>query len=265
MINSLVQQRFGVNAEKYVSSPSHAKSAELDELIAKAKPHPNWRMLDVATGGGHTAFAFAPHVAEVVASDVTKEMLTVVERQITERGFRNVSTAFADAQNLPMPDATFDFVTCRVAAHHFDNVSAFIGEARRVARPEGVLGLIDMISPSQETTPGFSDDELVAAGRDYNRFEQIRDPSHVRALTVGEWKATLELEGFSLCSLWISCKAVPFERWCHNQSVEPDTALVLEDMLRSATGAFRAFIQPHEVDDKLHFKITSVTTTAKAT
>ena len=265
MNNSLVQQRFGINAENYVNSPSHAKSAELDELIAQAKPQPNWRMLDVATGGGHTAFAFAPYVAEVVASDVTDEMLAAVERQITERGLANVSTAFADAQSLPMPDASFDFVTCRVAAHHFDNVSSFIGEARRVARPGGILGLIDMISPSPETTPGFSDDELMATSQIYNRFEQIRDPSHVRALTVGEWKTTLERKGFSLRSLQITSKAMPFELWCHNQSVEPDTAVVLEDMLRSATGAFRAFIQPHDEDDKLHFKITSVTITAKAT
>ena len=87
-----------------------------------------------------------------------------------------------------MPNESFDFLACRVAAHHFDDVPAFADEARRVLRGGGLLGVIDMISPSQETTSGFSEEEKAVARRVYNHLERILDPSHIRALTAGEWK-----------------------------------------------------------------------------
>lgn len=41
------------------------------------EPNADWRALDIATAAGYTAFALAPHVREVVATDLTPEMLEV--------------------------------------------------------------------------------------------------------------------------------------------------------------------------------------------
>ena len=72
-----VQAQFGANAAMYGDSPVHAKGASLARVVDLVQPRATWRALDVATGGGHMALAVAPHVAAVVASDLTPQMLTV--------------------------------------------------------------------------------------------------------------------------------------------------------------------------------------------
>ena len=74
MTKSLVQQQFGAHAAAYSTSTVHAKGASLARLVELVKPQPDWRALDIATGSGHTAAAFAPHVSRVTASDITGEM-----------------------------------------------------------------------------------------------------------------------------------------------------------------------------------------------
>lgn len=59
---ALSEERYTQYAEGYVTSQTHAKGSDLDRLIAIAEPQSDWVALDVATGGGHTALKFAPHV-----------------------------------------------------------------------------------------------------------------------------------------------------------------------------------------------------------
>ena len=63
MSKSTVQQQFGANAAHYVTSQPHAQGASLARLVELVGPQPDWLLLDVATAAGHTALAFAPHVA----------------------------------------------------------------------------------------------------------------------------------------------------------------------------------------------------------
>ena len=84
MAKSVVQEQFGATAAHYLTSKPHAKGKSLERLVELVKPQPGWRALDVATGAGHTAYAFAPHVARVWASDITEEMLALVREEIAK-------------------------------------------------------------------------------------------------------------------------------------------------------------------------------------
>jgi len=53
-----VQAQFGPSAAAYVASPGHAAGPDLERLIAWGKKRGAARVLDIATGGGHTALAF---------------------------------------------------------------------------------------------------------------------------------------------------------------------------------------------------------------
>ncbi len=173
MTKSLVQQQFGAHAAAYATSTVHAKGASLARLVDLVRPEKHWRALDIATGAGHTAAAFAPHIAHVIASDITAEMLAEARKLATSKGFANMETATADAQALPFPDAQFDLVTSRIAPHHFPDVGAFVREVHRVLRPGGTFALVDNIAPDAESTPGFSADELERAASAYNAFEKV--------------------------------------------------------------------------------------------
>ena len=183
-IKDLVQQTFGSAAQNYVTSAIHARGDDLARLVELAQPRGHERVLDVATGGGHTALAFAPHVREVVASDLTPRMLAAAERFIRDQGVTNVSFEQADAEALPFADASFDIVTSRIAPHHFPNPQRFVQEVARVLRPGGLFLLDDNMAPEDPELDAFM-----------NRFEQWRDPSHVRASTISEWSGWMAEAG----------------------------------------------------------------------
>src|SRR5262245_16989014 len=93
MAKSLVQQQFGAHAAAYATSAVHAKGASLGRLVELVQPQRDWQVLDIATGAGHTAAAFAAHVARVIASDITDEMLEETKKLAAAKGFHNLDVA----------------------------------------------------------------------------------------------------------------------------------------------------------------------------
>src|SRR5262249_60493225 len=101
MSKPLVQEQFGKTAAHYLTSKPHALGKSLERLVTLTSPQKNWRVLDVATGGGHVAYAFAPHVARVWATDITQEMLDMVKGEAAAGGLSHVGTTDAKAEALP--------------------------------------------------------------------------------------------------------------------------------------------------------------------
>ena len=136
----------------------------------------------MATGAGHTALAFAPLVDRVVASDITDEMLAQTAKLAAARQLKNVETAHAEAGELAFAEASFDLVTCRLAAHHFPDPTAFVAAAWRVLKPGGTFALVDNVGPDAARMPAATPAEIRDADTLYNTYEELRDPSHARAL-----------------------------------------------------------------------------------
>ena len=100
-MSSLVEQKFGEAAADYATSAVHARGPSLARVVELVAPQAAWRALDVATGAGHTALTFAPHVGHVIASDITEEMLAQARALAEAKALGNVETARADAAALP--------------------------------------------------------------------------------------------------------------------------------------------------------------------
>jgi ubiquinone/menaquinone biosynthesis C-methylase UbiE len=232
MSQTLNQQAFGARARDYVESKPHAQGASLERMVTLARPQPQWRALDIATGAGHTAYAFAPHVARVWATDITDEMLAIVREQAHKRGLANLRVGYAKAEALPFEDASFDVVTCRIAPHHFDSIPAFLAESFRVLAPGGVFALVDNVVPAG------------TVGDFVNAFERLRDPSHLRAWTQDEWRAALAAQGFAIRHEEELSKLMEFSSWA--QRHDPTMQRLLRGLLAEATPAVRDFLQPGE-------------------
>jgi len=242
-IKEQVQQQFSKNAGKYVTSPRHAKGEDLALLISSSQANDTMHALDVATGGGHVANALAPLVKQVTAYDLTEEMLKSASDFIKGNGHSNVDFVRGDAERLPFDDESFDLVTCRIAAHHFPNIFAFLSEAYRVLKPGGRLQVIDNVSPENPEMDEF-----------YNRVEKLRDPSHVRALSKTQWIVLMEQSKFSLETLTCFAKPFEFHSWCERMGLTPvEQERVLSEFLQ-ASEETRSFFQMNvEQEDLISF------------
>ncbi len=225
-----VRQEFGKHAESYRRSVVHAEGASLKRLVELVQPEADWSVLDIATGAGHTAFAFAPHVREVLATDITPEMLAQTVKGAAERALENVTVAHAEAEDLPYPADHFDLVTCRIAPHHFADLAAFVRESARVLRSGGILAVVDNIVPEG------------AAGAYVNAFEKLRDLSHGRCLSAREWVTLIEGQGLDLKRLEKLRKQMSFSFWAQRHGTEMQS--YLRAMLDLATGEAFDFLGP---------------------
>lgn len=242
MSKSLSREHFGAHAAGYLTSKPHAQGKSLERMVALAAPRADWRALDVATGAGHTAYAFAPHVARVWATDITDEMLDVVRGEIAKRKLKNVRVATAKAEALPFEDQHFDLVTCRIAPHHFESIAAFLDEARRVLKADGTLALVDNVVPAG------------SIGDYVNAFERFRDPSHLRAWTMQEWRDALVQHGFTIAHEEELRKTMEFAPWAarHDATMQA----LLRAMLAETTPAVKAFLAPEGAGETLTFRLS---------
>jgi ubiquinone/menaquinone biosynthesis C-methylase UbiE len=249
-VSSLAQQKFGEAAADYAASAVHARGPSLARLIELVNPKPSWRALDIATGAGHTALAFAPLVARVTASDITEAMLAEAKKLAAARGLVNFRTARARAEDLPFPDMSFDLVTCRLAAHHFENVAAFVAEAFRVLMPGGIFALVDNISP----------DRLDLAAT-YNDFEKLRDPSHGRCLGLSEWTALLGSARFTVEHSEHMDQDIEFGPWVQRMRCADSTVARLKAMLTDEPLA--SLLRPRETEAGLVFTLQEAIVVAR--
>lgn len=247
-----VRGQFGPRAECYVESPDHARGQSLDRMLEIVRPRPGWRALDVATGGGHTALALAPRVAEVVATDITAEMLRAAERFIRGKGIANVSFSEADAMELPFGDASFDLVTCRIAPHHFPDCARFAHEAARVVSPGGVVAMVDNIVPENEEAAAF-----------INEIERLRDPSHHRAYSRREWIELWVGSGLGVEHAETFRKALDFDRWADRMAVGEPLRSRLREMMTTASGPAAEALSPEAVGERLRFHLSEVLIVAR--
>lgn len=230
-----VQRQFGAMAAAYGTSAVHAGGPDLEAMLAAATLRGDERVLDVGSGAGHTALAFAPRAASVLAVDLTEPMLAEGQRRAAERGLANATFERGDAEHLPVPDGAFDVVTCRYAAHHFPRPEAAVREWARVLAPGGQVLLVDVVSP-----------EDFAADTVLNAAEVLRDPSHVRDHTVPQWIAMLAAAGLDAAEVERFPLRLAFGPWTERQRTPAATAEQIRALFAAAPASVREALRVEE-------------------
>ena len=152
-------------ADAFRESPTHREGPDLDLVVEWCEPGPDVKVLDVATGGGHVARRLREEGCTVVTVDPAPGMQPDV---------------VAPAEHLPFEDGSFDVVTCRIAAHHFQDIRRAVGEMARVTQKLVVIE--DNV---------FQDEQVEEA-------ERLRDPTHVRCYSEQEWGEMLTGAGLQV-------------------------------------------------------------------
>jgi demethylmenaquinone methyltransferase/2-methoxy-6-polyprenyl-1,4-benzoquinol methylase len=116
------------------------------EVASMAGAGPGSKVLDIATGTGAQALAFAETSAEVVGVDLSEAMLRVAQRK---NRLPNVTFRQADATELPFEDASFDVSCISFALHEMPSSirERAVLEMRRVTKPGGTIVIVDYALP----------------------------------------------------------------------------------------------------------------------
>jgi ubiquinone/menaquinone biosynthesis C-methylase UbiE len=197
-----VRDEFTRQAETFSTSSAITDAALTQRFVDALGEAARGSVLDVACGPGILSAAIAKTARDVVAFDLTPQMLNKAAQRCSEAGLGNVSFREGTANELPFADAAFDAVMTRLSVHHFERPGRVMSEIFRVLRPGGSFVIADVISS-----------ELPAESELQNAIEILRDPSHVRMLPGSELAALVKEAGFTVESLATWDKPREFEEW----------------------------------------------------
>lgn len=245
--NRIVDQ-FTRQAVPFSQAAAIANEQAMDLLIRLTGASPNDTMLDVACGPGLVALAFAPHVACVTGIDLTPAMIQRAKALQQQRGIANVSWQIGDVTHLPFADAAFSLVLTRYSVHHFPDPQAALAEMQRVCRPSGTLAVVDLFAAgSPEQAEAF------------NAMEKLRDPSHVRALPLGELRALVERMGMTDVRSGFYNIESEVEQWLGRAfPATPADAERVRCLVREDVGRDRLGIGVHQRGQEVHLALPVV-------
>jgi ubiquinone/menaquinone biosynthesis C-methylase UbiE len=229
--NEVVRESFTTQAKAFASNPWVTDEERIRRLVAAARLKGNERVLDIATGPGYIAEAFARAAREVMGVDLTAAMLAIGEERTKQNGVSNVSFRIGDAQNLPFENESFDVVVCRLALHHMQDPGRVVREMARVCRVGGTILMEDVYASEHLGRAEYQD-----------RWEKLRDPSHVRVLPMSEHLRLFREAGLETDAVKTFDDLCPeVERWLATTKAPPERAdqvrrLLEEDRQQDLSG-----------------------------
>src|SRR3546814_7684841 len=102
-----VARQFGQRADAYVQSAVHASGPDLDWMEQQIRGRTPKRLMDMGCGGGNVAYRMAPHAGEVIASDLSSELIAAVVREAAQREMGNTTRVKAATATMPFDIGTF--------------------------------------------------------------------------------------------------------------------------------------------------------------
>jgi SAM-dependent methyltransferase len=121
-----------------------------DLMLDLAEVHDGARVLDVAAGAGGQSFAAAQRVGpqgEVLATDISENLMRYLQQDAAAAGLTQVRTAVMDGEDLRVPAGRFDAVICRLGLIYLPDRKAALSGIRTALRTGGRVGAIVYSTP----------------------------------------------------------------------------------------------------------------------
>ena len=218
-----VVEHFRRMAEVAPQTPTEAVEGQLRALRTLVAPRPGDALLDVGTGTGAVALAFAPHLAQVTAVDVAPAMLERAELTRLAQGAANVDIRWANATALPYDRAAFDIVVCRDLCRYIPDLGQLFTGLHTVARPGGKLALDELIgseNPVKRAT--------------HQALEMQHDPAIARLYSESEIEQRVREAGFRIERAEAYDAALELESWLADSALDEGAQTALGEMMRAS-------------------------------
>lgn len=111
-----------------------------ERLLKEAAIKAGEKVLDVSCGTGLVTFPMTESAApggSVTAVDLSEGMIEKARNRAEQKGIENVSFRHMDAEQLNLPDNTFDKVICSLGLMYFPDPAKALNEMYRVLAPGG--------------------------------------------------------------------------------------------------------------------------------
>ncbi|HVK77536.1 MAG TPA: class I SAM-dependent methyltransferase [Kofleriaceae bacterium] len=124
--------------------PSRDAWQQPDRVLASLALTKEMRVADVGAGTGYFAVRLAPHVAEVVATDIEPDMIQYLGKRAAREGHANLRAVLTPADDPHLDAASFDRILVVDVWHHVPgDRRAFAAKLAAALAPGGVLAVID--------------------------------------------------------------------------------------------------------------------------
>lgn len=113
-------------------------------LLVATAARPGERVLDVACGTGLVSLAAAREVGptgDLLGTDLSEHMVAVARQQAELQGLHQARFERMDAEQLELPDATFDAALCALGLMYLPRPEAALREMWRVLRSGGRMAI----------------------------------------------------------------------------------------------------------------------------
>ncbi|HMF98529.1 MAG TPA: class I SAM-dependent methyltransferase [Vicinamibacterales bacterium] len=107
------------------------------------RARPGSEVLEVAPGPGYLAIEMAKRNFRVTALDISESFVRIARRNAAEAGV-TVDVRLGNASQMPLADATFDFIVCVAAFKNFTDPIGALNEMHRALRPGGEASIFDL-------------------------------------------------------------------------------------------------------------------------
>jgi len=224
------KEQFNNQAKFYSSSKTFSAGESLDilsNLLNKGKFESG---LDIGTGAGFAAFELSKSCEKVEATDISEGMINEAKKIMKERKINNLNFNICSAEELNYRDKEFDIVTCRTAAHHFLDVEKFCSEVHRVLKDEGEFIIVDTITSDQ-----------IKLNNWHQEVELIRDKSHIKNLSLIEWKNILKISKFSFLDIIQSRVTMNLNDWMERSGTSDKDKKILKDKFQNSDEKMKSF------------------------
>ncbi len=126
---------------------------DVDKFFEIAQPTEEDVWLDFGCGPGYFTVPLAEKVKQVIAIDVSAEMLAVCQQRIKDHQLTNVLFLQSDEKRVPVADNTVDKALLANIYHELDHHKAFFAELQRILKNTGTLFIIDWKPVESPTGP----------------------------------------------------------------------------------------------------------------
>ena len=224
------KEQFNNQAKFYSSSKTFSTGESLDILSNLFNKKKFKSGLDIGTGAGFAAFELSKSCEKVEATDISEGMINEAKKIMKERKINNLNFNICSAEELNYSDKEFDIVTCRTAAHHFLDVEKFCTEVHRVLKDEGVFIIVDTITSDQ-----------IKLNNWHQEVELIRDKSHIKNLSLIEWKSILKISKFSFLDIIQSRVTMNLNDWMERSGTSDKDKKILKDKFQNSDEKMKSF------------------------